>query len=62
MIEIRGQSPLYVVSYGLESKSVTYVALSSFACVLDATYAFMLGNHPFVIAKIIRAVIAFKQY
>ncbi len=53
---------IMVISYALEHISPLFIAIFSFGCVLAATYAFLLGSIPFLIAEGVWAIIAFRRW
>ena len=63
-VEIFGIISIFIMvtSYALEHISPVFIAIFSFGCLLAATYAFLLGSIPFIIAEGIWAVIAFRRW
>ena len=53
---------IMVTSYALEHISPIFIAIFSLGCVLAATYAFLLGSIPFLIAEGVWAIIAFRRW
>ncbi len=53
---------IMVTSYALEHISPVFIAIFSFGCVLEATYALLLGSIPFLIAEGVWAIIAFRRW
>ena len=53
---------IMVASYALEKRAPVYIAVFAFGCALAATYAYLLGSIPFLIAEGIWALIAFRRW
>lgn len=53
---------IMVTSYALEHKSPVFIIIFSIGCLLAATYAFLLGSIPFLIAESIWAIIALRRW
>lgn len=53
---------IMVASYALEERAPVFIAVFSFGCAMAATYAFLLGSIPFLVAEGVWAVIAFQRW
>ena len=64
IVEIFGTTAIIIMvtSYALEHMSPVFIAIFSFGCVLAATYAFLLGSIPFLIAEGVWAIVAFRRW
>ena len=53
---------IMVTSYALEKRAPIYIAVFAFGCALAATYAYLLGSIPFLVAEGVWALIAFNRW
>ncbi len=63
-IEMLGIVAVFIMvgAYALEERAPVFIAIFSAGCAMAATYAFLLGSIPFLIAEGIWAVIAFQRW
>ncbi len=63
-IEMLGIVAVFIMvgAYALEERAPVFIAIFSAGCAMAATYAFLLGSIPFLIAESIWAVIAFQRW
>lgn len=64
MIEILGlvATTVMVASYALEARGSIFIAIFAFGCAMAATYAFLIGSYPFLIAEGLWSLIAFRRW
>ena len=51
-----------VISYALERRHPTFIAIFASGCALAAAYALLIESYPFLIAEGIWAIIAFRRW
>ena len=63
-VELLGIVAVFIMvsAYALEERAPVFIAIFSAGCAMAATYAFLLGSIPFLIAEGIWAVIAFQRW
>lgn len=53
---------IMVGAYALEARGRVFVLIFALGCAMAASYAFIIGSWPFVVAEGIWAVIALKRW
>ncbi len=51
-----------VVSYALENRGRIFIAIFAVGCAMAATYAWLIGSYPFLIAEALWSVIALWRW
>jgi len=53
---------IMVGSYALEAKHAAFILIFAFGCALAATYAWLIGSTPFLIAEAVWTLLAIKRW
>ncbi len=51
-----------VISYALEARHPSFIAIFAGGCALAAAYALLIESYPFLIAEAIWAIVAFRRW